>query len=65
MLAPQAHHVAQIESEQDQMEQRVLPRNFAWASQTLNEEQKKAIKEIAKGGLRPMPYIIFGPPGTG
>jgi hypothetical protein len=67
MLAPQARHVQRIESQRQngQVSQRVLPKNLSWGCQTLNEEQKKAVTEIAKGMLRPMPYCIFGPPGTG
>jgi hypothetical protein len=44
---------------------RAVPNQFAWASRTLNEEQRDAVTEIANATLRPMPYIIFGPPGTG
>lgn len=62
ILVPQSQHVDQIEKLQ---QQRVLPEEFQWASQTLNDEQKYAVKQITEGTLRPMPYIILGPPGTG
>ena len=36
-----------------------------WANRGLNPEQQAAIQNIANGALKPLPYIIFGPPGTG
>ncbi|CAJ1951722.1 unnamed protein product [Cylindrotheca closterium] len=36
-----------------------------WANDSLNLEQQAAVQRIVNGHLRPMPYIIFGPPGTG
>jgi len=65
MLMPKPVHVEKIKKQQHQRVLRILPQRFAWASQSLNEEQKLAVTEIAKGTLRPMPYCIFGPPGTG
>jgi helicase MOV-10 len=44
---------------------RIVPNNLQWENPTLNVEQRAAVMRIVKGGQRPLPYVVFGPPGTG
>ena len=44
---------------------RSVPKALKWANRSLNDEQCAAVYKIVEGGRRPLPFIVFGPPGTG
>ena len=39
--------------------------NLQFINTKLNPQQKRAVEAIVSGACRPIPYILFGPPGTG
>ena len=43
----------------------IYSRRFYDAKLHNNEEQEQAIRNIVAGTSRPIPYLLFGPPGTG
>jgi len=35
-----------------------------WVNKALNQEQRRAVMRILEGNYRPVPYVIYGPPGS-
>ncbi|KAJ6650187.1 putative RNA helicase armi, partial [Pseudolycoriella hygida] len=54
-----------VELDSDSGEMRSGSSVIPWFNPLLNIIQKEAVVNILQGVARPMPYVIFGPPGTG
>ncbi|XP_045499637.1 probable RNA helicase armi [Colias croceus] len=63
-LGPDVLFPSKIVQKPEQVSSEKL-QNIQWYNKKLNNGQKNTILNILKGESRPLPYVIFGPPGTG
>ena len=61
MLVPTREHIVEVMGRASNTPVQLAP----WANRGLNPEQQAAVQRIVNASLKPLPYIIFGPPGTG
>ncbi|XP_061578737.1 RNA helicase Mov10l1 [Cololabis saira] len=55
----------QTKSTDGRLASKSIPSKGDFFNPNLNAPQREAVKMILAGECRPMPYVLFGPPGTG